>query len=174
VSDNILSPRLRLVPLTPAVLEGMLEGDGTAAAVLMGVDPPTEWMEGERYVFAMRRDQIRRDPSEQPWLLRGIVSRESPPVAIGQIGFHEAPGEDGIVEIGYMVHPEYRRRGYAEEATRAMIGWASEQPGVRGIRASVSPDNEPSLQLVKKLGFMQTGSQMDEIDGLELVFDLPV
>jgi len=72
-----------------------------------------------------------------------------------------------------MVFPEHRRRGYAEEATRAMISWAGEQPGVRGIRASVSPDNEPSLNLVRKLGFVQTGSQIDEIDGLELVFELP-
>ena len=173
MSDNILSVRLRLVPLTPDALEGMLEGDGSTAAVLLGVDPPTEWMEGERFVFALRRDQMRRDPSEQPWLLRGIVSREVPPVAIGQIGFHEPPGADGYVEIGYMVFPEHRRRGYAEEATRAMISWAGEQPGVRGIRASVSPDNEPSLNLVRKLGFAQTGSQIDEIDGLELVFELP-
>jgi len=37
----------------------------------------------------------------------------------------------------------------------------------------VSPDNEPSLNLVRKLGFAQTGSQIDEIDGLELVFELP-
>ena len=98
MSDNILSLRLRLVPLTPDALEGMLEGDGSTAAVLLGVDPPAEWMEGQRFVFALRRDQMRRDPSEQPWLLRGIVSREVPPVAIGQIGFHEPPGADGFVE----------------------------------------------------------------------------
>ena len=46
MSDNILSVRLRLVPLTPDALEGMLEGDGSTAAVLLGVDPPAEWMEG--------------------------------------------------------------------------------------------------------------------------------
>lgn len=166
--------RLRLVPLTREALDGMLAGDGAAVAELLGVDPPPDWLTGEWYVFRLRRDQLEQDPSELPWLLRGIVSRDDPPRVIGQIGFHQPPDGDGVVEVGYMVLPEYRRRGYAEEATRGLIAWAAGMPGVRGIRASVSPDNEPSLRLVDKLGFVQTGSQMDEIDGLELVFDLPV
>jgi RimJ/RimL family protein N-acetyltransferase len=172
--SDLRTDRLRLVPLTREALEGMLGGDGTAAAALLGADPPAEWLSGERYVFQLRRDQLERDPSELPWLLRGMVSREQPPRIIGQIGFHQPPDEHGIVEVGYMTLPEHRRRGYAEEAVRGLIAWAATMPGVRGIRASVSPDNEPSLRLVEKLGFVQTGSQMDEIDGLELVFDLPV
>jgi ribosomal-protein-alanine N-acetyltransferase len=163
---------MRLVALTPDALGGMLEGDGAAAEELLGVRPPGEWIERGRDVFALRHDQLRRDPSELPWLLRGMVSSTEPPAAIGQIGFHAPPDSGGVVEIGYMVLPRHRRQGYAEEATRAMIEWARRQPGVRGVRASVSPDNAPSLGLVEKLGFEQTGSQIDEIDGLELVFDL--
>jgi ribosomal-protein-alanine N-acetyltransferase len=172
VTADIVSPRTRLVALTAEALESILEGHGAAAEALLGAPPPAEWMKGERYVFELRRDQLRRDPSELPWLLRGMVSRDQPSTLLGHIGFHQPPGEDGFVEIGYMVFPEHRRQGYAQEATRAMIEWAAQQPGVRGVRASVSPDNAPSLGLVEKLGFAQTGSQMDEIDGLELVFDL--
>jgi len=36
----------------------------------------------------------------------------------------------------------------------------------------VAPNNEPSLGLIRKLGFVQTGVQWDEIDGQELVFEL--
>ena len=93
---------------------------------------------------------------------------------VGQIGFHEPPDRAGVVEVGYMVFPEHRRRGYAEEALRTMIDWAAGRPGVTAVRASVSPHNEPSLNLVAKLGFVQTGSQIDDIDGLELVFELPL
>jgi RimJ/RimL family protein N-acetyltransferase len=36
----------------------------------------------------------------------------------------------------------------------------------------VSPDNLASLAVVEKLGFRQTGVQVDEIDGEEGVFEL--
>jgi [ribosomal protein S5]-alanine N-acetyltransferase len=160
------------VALPAEVLDELLCGRSERAARLLGAEPPSWWPREERYVFELRRDQLRRDPAEEPWLVRGIVTRADPPTVVGQIGFHEPPGEDGVAELGYMVFPEHRRRGYAEEAARAMIAWAREQPGVRGVRASVAPDNEPSRRLVGKLGFVLTGSQIDEIDGLELVFDL--
>ena len=48
--------------------------------------------------------------------------------------------------------------------------WAAAQ-GVHRFRASVGPWNQPSLNLVRKLGFVQTGTQMDEVDGEELVFE---
>ena len=56
------------------------------------------------------------------------------------------------------------------------------QPGCGGglqgtaraiLRASISPDNEPSLALIHKAGFVEAGSQIDEIDGLELIFEKP-
>ena len=42
---------------------------------------------------------------------------------------------------------------------------------MRRFRASVGAWNEPSLNLVRKLGFAQTGMQVDDIDGEELVFE---
>jgi RimJ/RimL family protein N-acetyltransferase len=39
------------------------------------------------------------------------------------------------------------------------------------VIASVSPENAPSLAVIRKLGFEQTGEQWDEEDGLELVFE---
>ena len=43
--------------------------------------------------------------------------------------------------------------------------------GVHRFVASVRPDNEASLGLVAGFGFTQTGTQMDDIDGLELVME---
>jgi RimJ/RimL family protein N-acetyltransferase len=36
----------------------------------------------------------------------------------------------------------------------------------------LSPDNAPSLAVLEKLGFRQTGVQIDESDDEELVFEL--
>src|SRR5207237_8332173 len=92
-------------------------------------------------------------------------------VMVGRFNFH-GPPENGAAEVGYTIQPEHRRRGYATEATAAMLDWARAEHGVRRFIASISPDNEPSLRLARHLGFVQIGEQMDEEDGLELVFEL--
>jgi RimJ/RimL family protein N-acetyltransferase len=55
-----------------------------------------------------------------------------------------------------------------------LIDFAAGEPDVRTVRASVSPDNAGSLATIEPYGFVQVGEQMDEIDGLELIFERPV
>jgi RimJ/RimL family protein N-acetyltransferase len=114
------------------------------------------------------------EPEAQRWLVRALVRRRDT-VMIGHAGFHGPPGSHGLAtgqaEFGYTVFPEYRGRGYATEAAVALMEWAKGE-GVQGFVASVAPSNEPSLAIVCKLGFVQTGEQWDEEDGFELVFEL--
>jgi RimJ/RimL family protein N-acetyltransferase len=96
---------------------------------------------------------------------------------IGHAGFHGPPGVNGpgaadAVEVGYTIYEPHRGKGYATEAARALIGWARDERAIRHFIASVAPDNVPSLALVRRLGFVQTGTQWDEEDGEELVFEL--
>jgi RimJ/RimL family protein N-acetyltransferase len=93
---------------------------------------------------------------------------------VGHAGFHGPPDESGMVEIGYTIEPEFRRRGYARATVAALIAYASNDPSVTRVRASISPDNTASLATVRPFGFVQVGEQMDEIDGLELIFEVPV
>jgi len=87
------------------------------------------------------------------------------------IGFHAPPDAGGRVEIGYDTVPPERRMGYAREAIAGLTDWAFATGGARVCVASVSPTNAPSPALVCSLGFRQTGEQIDDIDGLELVFE---
>ena len=48
--------------------------------------------------------------------------------------------------------------------------WAAEQPDVTCFVLSISPENAASLALAQKLGFVRIGEQMDEVDGLEWIF----
>jgi RimJ/RimL family protein N-acetyltransferase len=75
------------------------------------------------------------------------------------------------VELGYTIEAPYRRRGYAKAAATELIRRAQER-GIRHFVACTTPDNEPSLAVIRGLGFSQTGEAMDEEDGLELVFEL--
>jgi [ribosomal protein S5]-alanine N-acetyltransferase len=52
-----------------------------------------------------------------------------------------------------------------------MMRWARDEQGVDAFRVSIGPDNHPSLEMAEKMGFIEIGTQMDEIDGLEIVFE---
>ena len=92
----------------------------------------------------------------------------------GHIGFHGPPDVVGRAEMGYTVFPPFRRQGYAMEAAKAMMEWARGRHGVTRFYLSISPENEASLAIAAKLGFRQVGEQIDEEDGLEIVFELVV
>jgi RimJ/RimL family protein N-acetyltransferase len=172
VTDSIATERLELVWLSPELIAAILDSrrDEIAFAI------PDDWPDDHaRRFLAFRLRQTNDDPSRAPWLVRAIVLPESREM-IGHIGFHGPPGinarrDPAAVEVGYTVFPEHRRRGYAAEAVRALLGWAQEQ-GVGRFIASVAPHNEPSLRLVRRLGFAEVGSHWDNEDGEELEFEL--
>lgn len=55
-------------------------------------------------------------------------------------------------DIGFGVLPEYCGKGYAGEAAVAVVDYARRQLGIRALTAIVSPTNEPSIGLIRKLG----------------------
>jgi RimJ/RimL family protein N-acetyltransferase len=52
-----------------------------------------------------------------------------------------------------------------------MFRSAQRDPAVLRFRASVRPDNAPSRNLVTSLGFTEVGSQWDDEDGEETLFE---
>jgi RimJ/RimL family protein N-acetyltransferase len=73
------------------------------------------------------------------------------------------------VEIGYAVAAEARGRGIGGWTVDAFLAWLA-GVGVRSVIASVRPDNEASLAILRRRGFVEYGSQIDDEDGLELLF----
>jgi ribosomal-protein-alanine N-acetyltransferase len=168
--DVIETERLRLVPVPLDALDALAADDPATASRLMGF-PVGELRPGHSRVYALRASQIRTDARVAPWLLRLVVDRTTGHV-VGDIGLHDAP-HDGMVEIGYSIRAEHRRRGIAIEAAAGLLSWAATQPGVTTFRASISPDNAASLGLVRRLGFVEVGEQWDDEDGLEVVLERP-
>lgn len=79
-----------------------------------------------------------------------------------------------LADASVNVHEKFRRRGYAREALIGMWMWASQQPGVKVFRYTVDPNNEPSVGLVRGLGFTHVGQQIDEEDGPEDIYEMAV
>jgi len=160
--------------MSPAFMRASLSGDLAVASQLLGAALPSTWPGPAARTLRRRLDQLAPDPSLQPWLLRAMVLRAPKPRLVGRIGFHAAPDPRGALEVGYAVEPTDRRQGFALEAVRALFAWAHANYAITHFVASVSPTNVPSLALVRRLGFVQMGSQWDDEDGEELVFELDV
>ncbi|HEV8688658.1 MAG TPA: GNAT family N-acetyltransferase [Ideonella sp.] len=62
------------------------------------------------------------------------------------------------VDLGFAFLPAWRGQGLAREAAGAVLHWAREHLGLARILAIVTPGNEPSLGLLKRLGFADEGT----------------
>jgi RimJ/RimL family protein N-acetyltransferase len=124
-----------------------------------------------RRTWRVRSDQIAADPAAAEWVTRVVYDRLRR-VVVGKAGFHGPPDEHGMVEIGYATDPLLRRRGYARAAVEVMLEHARNSPHVRTVRASISPANSSSQRLVAQYGFVTVGEQMDDEDGLEIVYEV--
>ena len=162
------SGSLRLVPLSTDVLQALLRGDLEEASASAGVELTPYFVEHE-WLWEIRVPQIVRDPAAAEWIARASVDGD---VVVGHVGFHGPPDERGMVEVAYSVDPRFRRRGYATKMLGAALAWAREDPAVAVARATVGPDNMPSLATLAAFPFELVGEQVDQEDGLELVYEL--
>jgi RimJ/RimL family protein N-acetyltransferase len=160
--------------MTPEFLEALLDGRREEAARLLAVELPDGFpREGGTRFLSLRLRQMREDDRFRKWCPHVIVLDGR---MIGHAGYHGPPGVNATknpeaVEIGYVIEAPYRGRGYATQAATELLRRAEER-GIRHFVASCAPDNQPSLAIIRKLGFQHTGEQIDEEDGLELVFEL--
>ncbi len=165
-----MTPPVQILQLDAAALRALADGD-LAAADRTSPVPLTPYLAGPECsrVWQFRAVQVVEDPASAAWIT-GVVWDPDRRLAVGRAGYH-GPPEGGVVEVGYSIDPQHRRQGYARAALRALVERAAREPGVTTVRASVSPDNVASRDLVLSEGFVPVGEQVDEEDGLELVYD---
>jgi ribosomal-protein-alanine N-acetyltransferase len=176
--EPIVSERLELVSFSPEFIDALLADRRSDAEAAGGFVLPDGWPDAhDRGFLALRLRQMQERPELQPWFVYGVVLPDGDRPLIGHAGFHGPPGVNAVkaadaVEVGYSIFEPYRRRGYATEVVRALIDWATRTHGVERFIASVSPDNVPSLALIRRAGFREIGAHWDEEDGEELEFEL--
>jgi RimJ/RimL family protein N-acetyltransferase len=124
-------------------------------------------------LWRRRAAQVATQPEDLP-RVTGVLWDDDAHVAVGRAGFHAAPNVDGMVELGYVVDPAHRRRGHARAALEGAIVRCQDDPAVRVLRMTISPDNEASLALARQYPFVASGEQWDEEDGLELIWEMDV
>ena len=173
-SDPKSLPEVRLVELGPVAMAELVAGNRDAASAAAGVELPAFFLSDEcTWLWRLRLDQLATAPEGTRWVARAAVDRGTG-VVVGHAGFHGPPDESGMVEMGYAVDPRHRGRGYARAMVRELLRRVQDEPEVATLRATISPGNVASLATIAGLGFVLVGRQVDEVDGLELVFERSV
>jgi RimJ/RimL family protein N-acetyltransferase len=176
---DIETPRLLLRLFTPEAIQAGLSGDIETMEESLAAKIPADLLQ-EPKVLQHARARLAEDVNYLPWSARAIILKDKRQM-VGHVRFHTQPNPhylqpyaNDAVEFGYAVFEAYRRQGYATEALIALMRWAERFHGVGRFVASVSPSNQPSMNLVAKLGFAKIGQWLDPIDCVEYVYVLDV
>jgi len=149
--------RLTLIPATGPLVQAEI-GNQDAFSQFLGAMVPENWPpELLADVIELFLEQLERHPEMAGWLSWYWVLREKERILVGCGGFKGPPRQDGSVEIGYSVLPQYQGHGYASEAVGGLIDWAFEHGKVSHVFAETAPENKPSIGLLEKLGFRAIG-----------------
>jgi ribosomal-protein-alanine N-acetyltransferase len=82
-----------------------------------------------------------------------LALKESPEKMIGTMGFWRLIKENYRAEVGYMLLPEYWKKGLAKEALLKVIDYGFNEMKLHSIEAHISPRNTASALLLEKTGF---------------------
>jgi [ribosomal protein S5]-alanine N-acetyltransferase len=153
---EITTPRLRLRPLAPAEMRELLEGRPLDGQVWAEGYP----LDGTLVAVAMQSELVDRDVDRGCFCHYQVIEKDNN-LVIGDIGFHTPPDELGEVSVGFGIVPVARRRGYAVEALRALLGWALAQPEVRSIHADTDLVNLASQRVLLGAGMRVVADEGD-------------
>jgi RimJ/RimL family protein N-acetyltransferase len=78
--------------------------------------------------------------------------------------FQPNPSAPTIPDVGFGILPRYFGNGYATEAAAGLIEYFKEERGQKEFCAFCRPDNEPSANVLKRLGFESRG--LSDVDGV--------
>jgi len=150
--------RLELIPATASLVRAEM-GQADVFSKLLGAETPANWPP-ELLVDALPffLEQLERYPEQAGWLSWFWVLRgDAEAVLVGSGGFKGCPNPDGTIEVGYSILPQYQGRGYATEAVSGLLSWAFAHAEVSRVIAETLPNNERSIRLLEKLGFLRAG-----------------
>ena len=85
---------------------------------------------------------------------------------IGCCGLRPYEPEKNVFEIGFHINNIYWGKGFAQEASSAVLAYAFDALGVSAIFAGHNPNNTASANLLKKMGFQYTHDEFYKPTGL--------
>lgn len=158
---EIASDRLTLVPQVAAHADAMFVvlSDPAIYAYENAPPPSVEWLR-ERYA---RLETRRSGDGTEHWLNWVVRLADGEPIGYVQATVHAS----GRAAIAYEFGSAWWGKGYAREATQAMIDELAACYAVRGLNAVLKRANFRSLRLLERLGFTLASAEQHAAESVE-------
>lgn len=150
--EKIQTERLLLIPFTTKICQNLINNDFNdlyAIGLRKGKSWPDDDVVETLPKIIDNLSLVEAPTGFESWM---IIKNETLEI-IGDLGFKGFNYETENIDIGYGIIKEERGKGYAEEATKAIIKWAFTEEIVKEITARCLIDNKSSIKLLKKLNF---------------------
>jgi diamine N-acetyltransferase len=109
-----------------------------------------------KYILAEYLKESAKDIYETKQLRLIIQNKDSE--AVGAVDLFDFDPYHMRAGIGILIHNnEYRNHGYASDALNALFGYVVDILGLKQLFANISAQNEVSIHLFEKLGFIHSG-----------------
>jgi RimJ/RimL family protein N-acetyltransferase len=115
-----------------------------------------------------RQMQNQEEHGFQYWPIFELTSGEF----VGCCGLRPYWPEKGVHELGFHLRPKFWGQGLAMEAARAVIPFAFETIGAKGLSAGHHQGNVNSKKVLERLGFRYSHDELFEALGIEIPYYL--
>lgn len=98
---------------------------------------------------------------EKPDYYRWAIIEKESGECIGQIAYFLVDSKNHFAEIEYCVGAAFQCRGYATEATKAVIAYGFDRMNLHKVQICTKTINAPSRRVIEKCGFTFEGTLRD-------------
>lgn len=111
-------------------------------------------------VFTTENDIINRfkKPVKSPYKQAFAIIHKEDDLHIGKISFFNYNDVNRSAELGLLVDPVHRKRGYGKEALQLMTSFLFDFRNLNKIYAETAEFNTPTVHLLESLGFHKDGT----------------
>ena len=92
---------------------------------------------------------------------RWAITEKNTGECIGQIAYFLVDSKNHFAEIEYCIGSEFQCRGYATEATKAVIAYGFDKMNLHKVQICTKTINAPSKRVIEKCGFTYEGTLRD-------------
>ena len=98
---------------------------------------------------------------EKPDDYRWAVIEKEAGECIGQIAYYLVDSKNHFAEIEYCIGAAFQCKGYATEATKAVIAYGFDRMNLHKVQICTKTINQPSRRVIEKCGFTFEGTLRD-------------
>ena len=146
-------------------------GDVTMLAETVA-DPQSRRWASRRGGDTVEEQQAAIERADSDWLtgerVQMTICDAATDAPAGDVSLFWVDATMGVVNLGYSVHPAFRRRGFATRAARLASDWALGLPSVARVEAGANKENTASLAVLRRAGFVEEGmlrALISSVDG---------